>query len=208
MIACKIFNRELDFELKVKIKEQTGALLFLDEKTLIDSEQYIALRPHVMEWIENDKELFEPFEALSKFLNVPAKEILRVCLFMIAREDRGGYKLLVKKEAKSKEDFLLKFRKYNKSFMPNNKIRNIVDPGILRCTVCHIQYYNGNGQTDIEIPESIAPYLLEIAGVSPTDYSETGYPDGFDPDAPYESDEYKFPEQKSFFEKFSFLRKK
>lgn len=201
MVICIISNDELGIEYPVKINELTGALLFKSDRELLKSDQLITLRPKIIELIKGQKDLFEPFIALGNFLQTDPENFLRTFLLMIAREDRKGYKLLCTDKIKE-ADFISKFRKYQRFYIPTKKILNVIAPDILACALCHELYFKYNGKTEFEVPAEFIPFVLPIAGVVPYEA-----PEGFDPSVPYESDVYEEPKE-GFFEKFSFLKGK
>lgn len=204
MILCTIRNTEVDLQDAVEIKETTNAELFLDKEILAESEKYFEIKPKVANWIKEKEDLYKPFEVVGKEMQIDPEELLRVFLYMIAREDRAGYKLLVDKKdkIKGKEDFIERFRKYQKHWTATRFTQNVISPDILKTALCHILYYTSNGRNTFDVPVNIIPYILNVDGVMPE-----GDPEGFDPNAPYEGDEYKEPEQKKFFKLFSFLKK-
>lgn len=204
MITCTLRNEDIDLQEIVELRETTNAELFLSPEVLAESEQYFELKPKITDWIKSDEGLFKPFQAVGEKLSIQPEELLRVFLFMIAKEDRAGYRLLVdrKNKIKNKEDFLERFRKYQRYWTPSKEIKNEIAPDILKSAVCHILYYTSNGKTAFDVPTDVVPYLLNVEGVMPD-----RPPEGFDPNSPYEGDEYVEPEQKKFFNLFSFLKK-
>lgn len=165
----KVSNEQAGFQLQIRINKDINALLFKSKEDLQYSNQYIELLPNVENQIKKEEDLYLPFQALSNFLNRKPDELLYLFLIMLAREDKRAYKLLCtswKPIFMKKKDFIKLFRSFL-AFNSPPRIKNPVTPDFLMNLVCHCYYYDTNGKTDIEIPDEIVPFVLNIVGVIP-----------------------------------------
>jgi hypothetical protein len=199
MLRCTFYNDEVEFNYSIELREDSLTSLFLDEETLKKTDQFIKLNDDVEDWIKAEPDLFEPFEALSKFCNIPAESILHTFLIMIAFEDQKGHELLCGKLLK-KDVFLKKFRKYQNLYNATDQVQNVIAPDILIHALGYI-LINRTGRDEFAVSPEIIPFIIDIEGVVPENFSEG--PAGFDVDVPHP--EFT-TEQKNFFERFKFLK--
>lgn len=194
-ITCKLYNKNLGFEVEPFIYGDTNALLFLPEDVLKESGQYISIDKNIFTWIKEEKDLYKPFVDVAKFIEIEPDELLRVFLELFARESKQGYVLLCENKS-SKKKFLADFREEMKFYM-DAESENVIAPDILMCAMLHVLIHKTQNTSTFEIPDEIAPYILNIEGVMPD-----SPPEGFDPNIPYESDTPFEENKKNFFEKF------
>lgn len=201
MINCKIRNDHINFEMPVFLETDTVAMLSNPDSSLPDIRKELGLVDDAVNWIKQESDLFNVFVSLESFLNHSAENLLTRYLLMMIMDDFSSRtkKVLCNKKLK-REDFIKKFRKLQKFYMFKG-IPNPMSPDVLSAFVCyetHIQ----KGSTDITIPVELIPLLIPIESAIPEQP-----PEGFDPTIPYEDDTFT-PEQKRFFDKFPFFRKK
>lgn len=202
-IKIILYNENINFEEEVFISPNTNTILFLSDEEAKAQNQYIKIDSDYIKWISKDKELIEPFDKLSVFLDMPNTKLIELFLKTIILEDSYGYKILMKKTYDKESDFLNTFKKYMKDFIPSDNVRNIIAPDILTDTLCQVLFHN-NPLPRYEIPEDIIPYILNIDEVMPENP-----PVGFNSDIPYETNTFgDSKETESFFEKFNFLKPK
>lgn len=178
-IECTIFNKEAELEFPVDLRADTNATLFLSEKELKDSDQFIDIDPDYTKWILSKDEYKIIFEKVADFVGTDTENFVKIFLSLIAREDRDGYKFLCNSKFSKKECFLKTFEDFMKDFIVEGT-KNIIAPDILLCVICHY-IFNTTHKQDIEIPIEIIPYVFNVEEEKPEDY-----PENFDPNIQYE----------------------
>lgn len=179
-IECTIFNKETNLELPIDLKSDTNITLFLSEKELKETGQFVYIDSDYIKWILTEDKYKKVFEKVADFVGLQTEDFIKVFLTLIAKEDKDGYNFLCKSKFSKKECFLKTFEDFMNDFMDIG-VKNVIAPDILLCAICHCIFQNTNNQT-IEIPIDILPYILGVDEEKPEEY-----PKDFDPNIVYDN---------------------
>lgn len=168
-ITFFIHNKDTGFEYPVDISGETISSLFNDTSVIMVKNKRIVLPENYIKWLIEDKEINAIFEDVSNNIGIEKEELLRVFLSLCVIEDKKFFKTFIEKNIKSKEDYLKSFKEFNDYYNEldeGEKLRNLLVPEILACTIAYIISYRFN-ERDWEAPNEVIPYIVPITGVLP-----------------------------------------
>lgn len=199
-LEINLFNDQLNYQDVLYLFHNTSAILSGQTN---EPPKIAYINEKAFEWIKSDSELFEPFNLMAKQLDgVTADTLLTHFIKMMVLDDDStrNVKVLCNPKITKKDKFLEAFRKVQKHWSPKG-ILSVLSPDLMRCLFGY-EVHIKTGATSIELPPDLVPIVLPVTEVMPD-----RPPEGFERGVPYESDAFS-QEQKSFFDRFNFLKPK
>lgn len=185
-LRCRVYNQVAGFNLDVPdFSLSTLHSVFANPDFLKTQNTTFTFPKKYADWLLEEEDIKGIFKEVASFLGTEIETLIKWYFFYVINEDQYAFEVFAESDYVQKKVFVEAFRNFNKRYMTVPDSKNIIAPDILFCLIVY-SYIHMHQVNEFEVPYNLLPLILNIVGVGPQD----GYPEGFDPSLPYESDVY------------------